>query len=347
MDNCYFLSLFSIKLFNQIRKAFFNEIFLLVFVFTFVQISFVSAQNCSEGDVKAGEKYGYDAEKAYQFGLDIQDRIRNEDLDGLMLMVDDSYQGPRKGYVKNTSFSELFSDEWVSRALKNKPGCKPFRGRFYVGGISYQSPWNIKDPYKISSITGYTQEIFEVFPKGWVFKNNILSPQCFPRKWMSDDNFEAIADHFSIKDNTFYTQPGLFYGKPIDKFSPVPATWNKSQTVKIAEDVMNCMKSNDDISVNEKGAVTTKSEDGLILTYQVLADIPVDHAKVLSINLQRECMLSHLLKIGSDGGGSMGYSWSYWIYGLFKFGAEEYYMLPLREFSSENKAREYVDGIDS
>ena len=77
------------------------------------------------------------------------------------------------------------------------------------------------------------------------------------------------------------------------------------------------------------------------------ADIPVDHAKVLSINLQRECMLSHLLKIGSDGGGSMGYSWSYWIYGLFKFEAEEYYMLPLREFSSENEAREYVDGLDS
>ena len=73
------------------------------------------------------DQWGYDPEEAYAFGLKIQDAVRKRDLPKFFSLVDGELDyGPRRKYVENKAFHEVFPDSWRAAILKDEPPCTPF-----------------------------------------------------------------------------------------------------------------------------------------------------------------------------------------------------------------------------
>ena len=83
----------------------------------------------------------YVPEEAYDFGIKIQNIIKEKDLEGLFELVEGELQsGPRKSFIKDKNFDELFSEEWVTSILSSTPDCSPVGWRGFMldsGSIWY------------------------------------------------------------------------------------------------------------------------------------------------------------------------------------------------------------------
>jgi len=83
----------------------------------------------------------YKPQEAYDFGIKIQNIIKEKDLEGLFELVEGELQsGPRKSFIKDKNFDELFSEEWVTSILSSTPDCSPVGWRGFMldsGSIWY------------------------------------------------------------------------------------------------------------------------------------------------------------------------------------------------------------------
>lgn len=84
-----------------------------------------------------------EARDAYKLGLEIQQTVRESDLQALFGLVEGELtNGPRKSAVQGRSFSEVFSNKWKEMVLSAKPDCKPVGWRGYMlghGSIWYRA----------------------------------------------------------------------------------------------------------------------------------------------------------------------------------------------------------------
>jgi len=76
-----------------------------------------------------------EARDAYKLGLEIQQTVRESDLQALFSLVEEELtHGPRKSAVQGRSFSEVFSSKWKEMVLSAKPDCQPVGWRGYMLG---------------------------------------------------------------------------------------------------------------------------------------------------------------------------------------------------------------------
>ncbi|HCU90684.1 MAG TPA: hypothetical protein DGR97_12105 [Gammaproteobacteria bacterium] len=161
-----------------------------------------------------------DPEDAYNFGIKIKQLVKEKNLEGLFALVEGELtgQGPRKQFIVDKKFSDIFSDDWRKNLLHAYPPCSPVAWGAFVlksGSDSGSILFNRKDgKWHIFSIKGAQEEDIpgSNMPIGWEISEGIIPPQCFVREWHSSDNFEAFEDKYKIpKEDCWNIEPGRDY----------------------------------------------------------------------------------------------------------------------------------------
>ncbi|MDP7194596.1 MAG: hypothetical protein QF864_00205 [SAR202 cluster bacterium] len=77
----------------------------------------------------------YVPEEAYDFGINIQNLLKAKNLKTLFELVEgELLVGPKKSLIKDKSFDEIFSEEWVTSVLSSSSNCYPVGWRGFTLG---------------------------------------------------------------------------------------------------------------------------------------------------------------------------------------------------------------------
>ena len=114
--------------------------------------------------------------KAYAFGLKIQDAVRERNLVVFFSWVGVELDyGPRRKYIENRTFREIFSDSWRAAVLNDEPSCTPVGWRGFMLG-SGQVWYKGNDTFRIVSVSEWIPEEFAPTPVGWKVDGRLLLP---------------------------------------------------------------------------------------------------------------------------------------------------------------------------
>ena len=325
---------------------------LLLVCFIIFLISPVMANECSKKDQdSAGFWQNYYApEAAYAFGVKIQNLVSNEDLSGIFSLVQGELQnGPRKEFVTNKTFKDVFDEEWIEQVLEDDAPCSPvgWRGFMLGNGLIW---YNKTDSgWTIFSINGAAQETADNPLLGWPLNETIVHPSCFNRPWMSGDNFEEFTKAFRIKElGQFFKDPGLFMGGSISNFAPIRPSWcsndGKCEKISLAAQLKKCSPENFEFE-DRDGEVWIKDlSDGYDVeySYKILGPVSQKRCSDLAPNIGVNCIKSYLISVGDYSGGSMGWNMSFGVYGFFdlpNFGPS---IVPLKFFQNKNEGLNFL-----
>lgn len=305
-----------------------------------------TASNCTSEDIEYAKTWDnyYKPQEAYDFGVKIQNIIKAKDLKGLFALVEGELQsGPRRSFIENKSFDEIFTEKWISSLLNSAPNCSPMGWRGFM--LDSGSVWYNKadQGWEIFAINGAKVEEDKSSIIGWSYNNKLIHPTCFARVWMSGDNFEEFADQFKISNyERFSKKPGEFFGKEINNFNPIKAMWD--EYIKIINPINDCSFKDSKINNDEK-FITIKGEGefgAIEYGYSIIKNIGEKKCLELSPNIGSKCLGSYLIKAGDYSGGSMGWDMSYGIYGLFDIDKLGPSIAPLIFFDNKNDALNYL-----
>ena len=180
---------------------------------------------------------------------------------------------------------------------------------------------------------------------GWPYKNEIISPKCFPISWYSGDNWEEFADKFSINIisgenyNDFFRNPGKFIGREITNFDPIPYPWDNNliyfgaNNLYFVRDLETCDYEANQISANDGQFIFDSNlahkDEGVRKSYILHDKVELDICQELAPNFDGKCVSSYLASVfltdkylRSDVAHTM-------IYGLFDFEGRDL-LVPLK-----------------
>jgi len=320
--------------------------------------------NCSDEDKKYAEFWNnyYNPEDAYQFGVLIQQHVANRDLVGLFGLVESELSnGPRKRFIENRNFDEVFSEGWRNTVVASESPCQPvgWRGFMLANGLIW---FNVgpgsPGAWQIFSINDATQEDYTpaVSDPAWRVEGKIVPPKCFVKIWMSGENFKAYEETFGITDTAdFRTNTGQYFGREIDRIDPINAPWS-NEKVSLAAPLDSCDSteltspgSSQKPPTVEANDVSSEScdKDGICVQYKyrLLAPISLTECRKLAPRLPGRCESAYLIQIGDYSGGSMGWNFGFNVYGLFHLDNGRNAIVPLVNFYKENNARNFVEDL--
>ena len=331
----------------------------LLFLFLVLPIFFnapASASDCSKKAQKQAESRGnyYTPEGARAFGLKVQEFVKANDLAGIFSLVDGELQhGPRKKFIADKSFDEIFDKSWRISVLTHEPDCSPVGWRGFMLGNGKVWYNKSKKGWNIFSINGATVESATIKSVGWTVDEKTMHPLCFIRPWMSGDNFEEFAEFYEIDDlQEMFRAPGQFMGEKISNYEPIKPSWcsddGECETISLVGELNQCTPETFEFE-DRDGSVWIKvsTDDGDIeYEYKVLKEFDAKKCSKLAPGIGVDCQESYLVSIGDYSGGSMGWDTSYGIYGLFDLPNLGPSIVPLIFFQSKNDALNYLDQIN-
>ena len=306
---------------------------------------------CSDADFKKAKLSGdrYSPEEAYHFGRKIQELIRTKNLVGIFSLVKGELSsGPRKGYVVDKSFNQIFDKSWVDRVLSTEPECSPigWRGFMLGNGLVWFNKSN--NGWKITSLNGTISETRNIETKGWRVNNRVLHPSCFTRSWLSSDNFEEFGANYNIRLQDLESVPGQFMGTNITDYAPIKPTWcskNEScEEISLVQQVQKCSPINFSFEIVDK-AIQVKNSSGLAFEYSLMGQLSKSACESLAPNVGEDCMASYLVEISENTGGSMGHRNTYGIFGLFDLAQNGPSIVPLMYFQGKNEGLDFFDRV--
>lgn len=318
-------------------------------------------KNCSLITKKQVYDY-YDRQSAHDFGRKIQNLVANKDLEGIYknVLKEELINGPRRAYVKNKTFDQIFPKEWINKITSSEIGCdsRGWRGFMISDGLIWYDK-NVKGDWSIVSINGVGQENFQNESLiGWETKRGIIPPTCFP----TFSNFETpkidlFSRKFDIKNKKdFKYNPGKYIGNPIPINHSIKSKINEDSLYVLTTYLEECFKwdlangflkgkeKNKDLvlvnkTIYQKNSFQKKNEHNLFKThYKVLSKIKLSKCDKLATQLSSRCKESFLILIGSHSGGSIGWVGSYYIFGIFEDENKKEFLVPLKMFDNKNLA---------
>lgn len=172
----------------------------------------------------------------------------------------------------------------------------------------------------------------------WIYKEQVLHPNCFKTEWISSDNVEEYYERF-IKDEVewedFSKNLGKYWGKNIKVYDPILASWGEK--IELAVSMKKCLSiKTNDFELDNKGWITSsKDRDTDEYAYRLVAKVPLNNCQNLAPHLPGKCIQSNLLQIREWQGGTLIWK-SYGIYAVFLMPNGKEYIFPLKRFESEN-----------
>ena len=304
-------------------------------------------KDCSLVKKKQVYKY-YERQEAHDFGRKIQTLIAKKDIGGIYrnVLIDELQNGPRREYIKNKSFDQIFPKKWVNKVIKSEIDCDShgWRGFMISNGLIWfdrmeSGQWTIK------SINGVNQEKFDNKNIiGWETKKGIISPVCFHRWGGGERSYIASFQKFlKLKDQKILnTHPGLFVGREFPLGSQFKGDiHNLSFTSKME----NCYSE----VVIVDGKVFQKNKPLLFrngirngTNYTILEKLDKPTCQSFAPNLKARCKEGYLLRIGYETGGSIGPFIMYNTYGIFEDSNGTDHVVPLKYSYTKNGALNYL-----
>ena len=324
------------------------------------EITIPSRKNCSLIKKKQSFDY-YDRQEAHDFGRKIQTLIAKKDIQGIYknVLIDELQNGPRREFIKNKSFDQIFPKKWVTKVISTEIDCDSigWRGFMISNGLIWfdrmeSGKWTIK------SINGVKQEQFDnknLF--GWKTNKGIIPPTCFP----TFGNFEKpkvdlFTEEFGIKNKTkFEYSPGEYIGKTIPLGYEIKTKISKNNVYSVSINLNDCFKWNvengfekNDATKNELVLVENiiyqkndikgkENHDRYKSHYEVLQRVDLSKCNQLAKQLS-QCNDSYLIRIGYQSGGTIGWLGKYYIFGIFEDQNKSKFLVPLKKFDNKNLA---------
>ena len=206
-------------------------------------------KDCSLVKKEQGYDY-YDRQEAHDFGRKIQTLLAKKDIEGIYMnvLIDELQNGPRREFIENKSFDQIFPKEWVNKVIKSEIDCDSvgWRGFMISQGLIWfdrmeSGKWSIK------SINGVNQENFDNKNLiGWETNKGIIPPTCFP----TFGNFEKpkvdlFTEEFGIKNKRkFEYSPGEYIGKTIPLGYEIKSKISKNNVYTVSTNLNECFKWN-------------------------------------------------------------------------------------------------------
>ncbi len=308
----------------------------------------------------------YDRQEAHDFGRKIQALIAQKDIRGIYqhVLIDELVNGPRREFIKNKSFDEIFPKEWVNEIIRSEIDCDSVGWRGFMisqGLIWFDRMENGK--WTIVTINGVNQETFDNKNLvGWVTNKGIVPPTCFPTfGYFEKPKLDLFTEKFRIKNKRkFEYSPGKYIGKTIPLSYKIKSKTSKNSVYSIATNLDECFKWNSENGFLKK----KKRKNDLVIVgniiyqkdnlkgeedhnpfkhhYQVLSKLDVFKCNQIANQLSR-CKESYLIKIGYHSGGSIGWLGRYYIFGIFEDIDNNEYLVPLEIFSTQNQALNFMN----
>ena len=307
----------------------------------------------------------YDRQEAHDFGRKIQTLIAKKDINGIYknVLINELENGPRREFIKNKSFDEIFPKEWVHEVINSEIDCDSVGWRGFMisqGLIWFDRMKNGK--WTIVTINGVNQEVFNKNLVGWVTNKGIIPPTCFPTfGYFEKPKLDLFTEKFRIKNKRkFEYSPGKYIGKTIPLSYKINSKISKDSVYSIATNLDECFKWN-----SENGFVKKKERKNDIVIveniiyqkdnlkgdedhnpfkyhYQVLSKLDLSKCNQLANKLSR-CKESYLIRLGYHSGGSIGWLGRYYIFGIFEDFDNNEYLVPLEVFNTQNQALNFLD----
>ena len=321
-------------------------------------------KDCSLLKKKQSYDY-YDRQEAHDFGRKIQTLIVKKDIQGIYknVLIDELQNGPRREFIKNKSFDQIFPKKWVTKVINSEIDCDSvgWRGFMISQGLIWfdrmgSGKWTIK------SINGVNQEQFENKNLiGWETNKGIIPPTCFPTfGYFEKPKVDLFTEEFRIKNKTnFEYSPGEYIGKTIPLGYKIKSKISKNNVYTVSTNLNECFKLN-----SENGFVKNeKRKDELVLVeniiyqknnikgrenhdrykshYEVIKRVDLSRCNQLAKELS-QCNDSYLIRIGYHSGGTIGWLGKYYIFGIFENKSNSQYIIPLKVFSNKNIAMNFI-----
>lgn len=327
----------------------------------------LSNNSCTKEDYEYAEFWNYyDPEKAYGFGLEVQKIFEEKNKDKLLnLLSAELSNGPRRKFILENKFDDIFPQQLIEKVIQSDVPCSPngWRG-FTIGNGLIWYNLNNNDNWNIFSINGANVEKRSSELPFWEIEGKIIHPSCFNKPLISGDNFEELADKYSIQDiENFFNTPGQYYGKNITNFSKVIPSWcsdnNSCEKISIGHTISECPEVNfykdKDINVWEfhtydkdtKGIyqLDEKKYHNQEYFYSNLINLDTDVCRKLAPYFKQECSKASLIEVGDYSGGTFGWHFAFAIYGVYDLSDVGNIILPLMFFSTKNDALNFVEEL--
>ena len=326
--------------------------FLVIFLLSLVSFSSWGANECSEESQRYADFWGnsYTPEEALAFGKKIQQVVSNKDVSGFFSLIQGELQkGPRKAFVANKSFEEVFEKEWIENVLSSSAPCGPvgWRGFTLSNGLIWYDKY--ENGWAIFAINGVIEETIDSPSIGWSINNKIVRPDCFKRPWPSGDNFEEFSEVFGITNSEqLFEEPGLFLGDVIANFDPIKPSWcakdDECRSISLVGQLNQCSVEDFNFEARDGGVWTKDSTDsGIESTYKILGTISDSRCAELAPHIGVRCKKSYLLSVGDHYDDTGGADTSFGIYGLFDLPNDGLSIVPLKFFSNKNEGLNFRD----
>ena len=199
--------------------------------------------------IKGKQVYDYyDRQEAHDFGRKIQTLIVKKDIQGIYknVLIDELQNGPRREFIKNKSFDQIFPKQWVNKVITAEIDCDSigWRGFMISNGLIWfdrmeSGKWTIK------SINGVNQEDFDNKDLiGWKTNKGIIPPSCFPTfGYFEKPKVDLFTEEFRIKNKRkFEYSPGKYIGKTIPLHHKIKSKISKDNVYSVATNLDECFK---------------------------------------------------------------------------------------------------------
>ena len=304
---------------SQFQRLGFTVLSVTVLLFSTMPEMSNAASNCSDEDREyaAYRSNDYDPEMAYKFGLTIKRLVADRDLAGLFELVRGELSwGPRKKFIENKTFDQVFTDDWRNAILESKPPCSPVGWRGFMLGNG--KIWYRFSHYgNIYGINGAAEEEYfpEITDPAWRVDDRIIPPECFAR--VGSKGARGTGDHLIT----------VLEDCPISQF--FDSTQN---TLSIDADYVSRERCTDESYC-------------LSDSYRLLTPLSQVECQNLVDHLPGQCESAYLVETAEETGGSMGTIFHYNFYGLFNLEDGRKAIVPLVNFDEENDARNFLDDL--
>ena len=319
--------------------------------------------------VKEKQVYDYyERQEAYDFGKKIQTLITKKDIQGIYknVLIGELQNGPRREFIKNKSFDQIFPKEWVNKVKNSEIDCDSvgWRGFMISQGLIWYDKTE-KGDWSLVSINGANQESFHNENiVGWETNKGIIPPTCFPTfGYFETPKVDFFTKKFGIKNkNDFKYNPGKYIGNLISFNQSVKSKRYDSNYYTLASNLDKCFKwnlengfvkakeKNKDLvivknNIYQKNSLKSQKNHYEFKThYEVLSKIKSSECNKLAPQLSN-CNDSYLIKIGRHSGGSIGWIGSYYIFGVFEDKDADKYLVPLKIFNNINYALNFLNKL--
>ena len=355
---------------NRLKKDIRKLVFSLLIIFSVPlpvrsRIEIPLRKDCSL--VKNKQIYDYyDRQEAHDFGRKIQALIAKKDINGIYenVLIGELQNGPRKKFIRNKSFEQIFPKDWVKEVSNSEVPCDSlgWRGFMIANGLIWFDK-NEKYGWSIISINGVNQEHFKDEQLiGWETNIGIIPPSCFPTfGYFEKPKVDLFTEEFGIKNKRkFEYSPGKYIGKTIPLSYKIRSKISIDNVYSVATNLDECFKWD-----SENGFVKKKERKNDLVAvkniiyqknnlkngephnqfkshYQVLAKLDLSTCNQIANQLS-SCKESYLIKIGYHSGGSIGWLGRYYIFGIFEAKDKAKFIVPLKVFTTENYALNFLD----